>query len=239
MSNKYDLKSLIRRSHKKILKLISNNRKKRSPKEKLDKRWLLAQKKLEESEKIIDLGCGNNPVQGATVGVDLYLKPIQRSLGVGNKIDIERMKKRGITFINTRIDKPLPFRDKEYDFAYSHHVFEHLEDPAGACKEMIRIAKAGVIITPSIFSEFLFGRSYHRWLIIEYNNTIFFFKKRAFEYSPFGEHPEWNEERKSWEVKEDTNPFDILLNEGDWYHGKESFSRLSNILKNTGTLIPH
>jgi hypothetical protein len=96
---------------------------------------------------------------------------------------------------------------------------------------MIRIAKAGVIITPSMFSEFLFGRAYHRWLITEHNNTIFFFKKRAFEDRPFGEHPKWDEERKSWKVTEDTNPFDILLNASNWYHGRERFPRLSNILR--------
>jgi len=82
-----------------------------------------------------------------------------------------------------------------------------------------------------MFSELLFGRSYHRWLIIEYNNTIFFFKKRAFEDRPFGQHPEWDKQSKRWKATEDTNPFDILLNESNWYHGKESFPRLSNILK--------
>ncbi len=96
---------------------------------------------------------------------------------------------------------------------------------------MMRIAKSGVIITPSILAELIFGRPYHRWLVMERNNTIFFFKKRPFEDRPFGEHPKWDDARKKWIVGKNTNPFDILLNDGGWYRGKERFPRLANILR--------
>jgi SAM-dependent methyltransferase len=174
----------------------------------LDPRWIAVQNKLSGSETIIDLGCGNNPVKGATVGVDLYIKPEERLIEAGPTIDIKAMKQKGITFINSRIYGHLHFSDKEFDFAYSHHVFEHLEDPAIACKEMMRIAKSGVIITPSIFAESIFGRPYHRWLVMQRNNTIFFFKKRKFEDRPFGEHPKWDENKKKWTVEENTNSFE-------------------------------
>lgn len=175
------------------IKLLILNKIKRAPqKVDLHPEWIAVQKKLAESKKIIDLGCGNNPVQGAIVGVDLYIEPKERSLGAGPTIDIQKIKERGITFVNTKIDSLLPFDDKEFDFAYSYHVFEHLEDPAIACKEMMRIAKSGVIITPSILAEVIFGRPYHKWLIMKHNNTIFFFKKRPFEDRPFGEHPKWD-----------------------------------------------
>ena len=217
---------------KKIIKPIYYKIKKVPQKVDLDPRWIAVQKKLAESKKIIDLGCGNNPVQGATVGVDLYIKSKERAFGVRPEINIQKMKERGITFVNARIDSTLPFKDKEFDFAYSHHVFEHLEDPATACEEMMRIAKFGAIITPSILAELIFGRPYHRWLVMERGNNIFFFKKRPFEDRPFGAHPEWDKKRKKWIIGKNTNPFDMLLNTSGWYHGeKGEMPRMSKILR--------
>ncbi len=228
-------KTLIPEPARKIIRQVYCKTKKIKEKDKrinLDPKWITAQKKLAESKKIIDLGCGNSPIQGATVCVDLYIEPKERALGVGPTINIQKMKERGITFINARIESNLPFNDKEFDFAYSHHVFEHLEDPAAACKEMMRIARDGMIITPSILAELIFGRPYHRWLVMERDNTIFFFKKRPFEDRPFGEHPEWNKKTKKWVINKNTNPFDMLLNESGWYHGgKGEMPRLSKILR--------
>ena len=197
----------------------------------LDSRMLLVRKKLRTSKMIIDLGCGNNPIEGATFAVDLYLKPMERACGAGHSINIQKMKERRINFIIAKIDSYLPFKDKQFDFAYSSHVFEHTDDPATACKEMMRIAKSGTIMTPSILAELIFGREYHRWLVMDRGNTIFFFRKRSFEYSPFGEHPKWSKTRRKWLVDKKTNPFDILLNLTNWYAGKEKMPRLSKILR--------
>jgi SAM-dependent methyltransferase len=197
----------------------------------LDPRWITVQTKLKASKKIVDLGCGNNPVGGATAAVDLYIEPAERSLGKGPTINVQKLEEKGLAFVNRRIDSPLPFADKEFDFAYSHHAFEHLDDPAAACKETMRIAKSGVIITPSICAELLFGRPYHRWFVMDRNNTIFFFRKRPFEDRPFGNHPRWDNNKNQWILENDTNPFDILLNDGNWYSGKERLPRLATILK--------
>lgn len=234
MNNKQSMQNISRSTTelvKRVFRPIYYKTRRAPQKVDLDPRWIAVQKKLTESKKIIDLGCGNNPVQGATVGVDLYIEPKERSLGTGSMVDVKKMKEKGITFINSRIDVPLLFDDKEFDFAYSHHVFEHLEDPATACREVMRIAKSGVIITPSILAELMFGRAYHKWLVMEHSNKIFFFKKRPFEDRPFGEHPKWNEGKKMWIVEDNTNPFDILLNDGKWYRGKERFPWLANILR--------
>ncbi len=183
----------------------------------VDPRWLLVKKKLKESKNVIDLGCGNDPVAGAKVGVDFYLEPKERIHGAGPAIDEQKFRDRGVRFVQTRVDASLPFKDKEFDFAYSHHVFEHLDDPQTACREMMRIARSGVIITPSFFSEHIFGRPYHRWLIMDRGNRLFFFRKREFEQTPFGLTP---------------NPFDKLLNDGDWYKGQDgNMPELSNALR--------
>jgi SAM-dependent methyltransferase len=204
---------------------------KNPPQADMDARWLEVQERLKRAKNVIDLGCGNSPVRGAKTCVDLYIEPIERGLGTGQKIDIESMKERGITFLNARIDTPLPFRDREFDFAYSHHAFEHVDDPATACNEMMRIASSGVIITPSFFAELIFGRTYHKWLVMEREDTIFFFRKRLFEDRPFGNHPIRDEKSGSWVVREDTNPFDILLNDKEWYRGPERLPRLAQTLR--------
>ena len=190
------------------------------------------QARLRASKSIVDLGCGNHPVAGATAAVDLHVAPAERALGHGATIDVEALGRRGIRFVNARVDGPLPFKDKEFDFAYSHHVFEHLDDPAAACREMVRIAKAGAIITPAPFAEFAFGRPYHRWLVTERAGKLIFLNKRAEEDRPFGQHPEFAPDR-GWFTGPETNPFDLLLNDGEWYHGSESeqFRRLSERLR--------
>ena len=198
----------------------------------VDTRWVMLKERLKEAESIIDLGCGDNPVAGAKVGVDFYLDPKERLCGTGPIIDTEKFKTRGIRFVHTRIDALLPFEDKEFDFAYSHHVFEHLDDPATACSEMMRIAKAGAIITPSFFAEQIFGRPYHRWLVMDRGNSLFFFRKRPFEQTPFGLPPKFDKSKNTWVINEHTNPFDMLLNDGQWYQGQEGqVPRLSKTLQ--------
>lgn len=183
--------------------------------------------KIKNCKNIIDMGCGNNPLCEAKTAVDYYIKPIERSNGDGPVIDEDAFKIRGVRFINARIDSDLPFLNNEFDFAYSHHVFEHLEDPAKACEEMMRIAQSGVIIAPSFFSELIFGRKYHKWMIMQRENTLLFFRKRAFEDTPFGDGPTRKKIGDKWESDSNTNPFDILLNDGNWYTGNEKFDRLS------------
>lgn len=151
------------------------------------------------ARNVIDLGCGPWPIEYARTGVDLFIDSDQR--GSGHRIDVDEFARTGFRFVNTRLDAPLPFTDKEFDFAYSSHVFEHVEFPEVACAEAMRIADAGLIITPSIFADIAFGRAYHRWLVIAGENTLFFFEKLPEEDRPFGEHP---------------NPFDVLLDYGGW-----------------------
>jgi SAM-dependent methyltransferase len=185
----------------------------------INPQWQEVKTRLKSAKNIIDLGCGTKPIQGAKTAVDFSIEPKQRRSGFGDPIDTKRFFDLGIRFVNARIDGPLPFDDHQFDFAYSHHVFEHLEDPGKACQEMMRIATCGVIITPSFFAEQIFGRPYHRWLVMDRGKKIFFFAKRPFEQTPFG-HPS------------NTNPFDMLLNDGGWYQGQEgNFPKLSKILQ--------
>jgi SAM-dependent methyltransferase len=191
--------------------------------------WSRLQDRLNKADRIIDLGSGADPHPRAIVAADAFLKPLHRSLGQGPELTSEVFKEKGIPFIQADLCS-LPFADKCFDFAYSHHVFEHLMDPKKACSEISRIAKAGAIVTPSIFAEVAFGRPYHRWFVVSRGEVLVFIRKSQDDNQPFGEHPLPRKEG-GYRVTKQTNPFDILLNERDWYQGNEGMPRLSRPLR--------
>ena len=53
--------------------------------------------------------------------------------------------------------KPLPFADKQFDFAISCHMVEHLVDPVAFARELSRIARRGIIVAPRAGKDMLFG----------------------------------------------------------------------------------
>lgn len=55
--------------------------------------------------------------------------------------------------------------DKNYDFAFCSHVFEHLPDPHSAARELSRIAKQGVVVVPSAYKDCLtfWDEPDHKW----------------------------------------------------------------------------
>lgn len=129
--------------------------------------------------KKIDLGCGCDPMPDADVFTDLY--PIDAKERASGRVRVPSGKK----FVKCDVEK-MPFSNKEFDYAYCRHVLEHTIHPEKACKEIARIAKAGRIEIPSYFAEILFGWPYHKWLIVERANKLFFFQKRKSEDRMFG-----------------------------------------------------
>ena len=101
-----------------------------------------AMNNIEKSDNMVDLGCGNTPHPKAKVAVDKYIEPIHRKFGSNKKIEVSSIEKRGISFVEADFEN-LPFADNEFDFAYSHHVVEHLDNPIKGMQEMMRIARGG------------------------------------------------------------------------------------------------
>lgn len=176
---------------------------------------------------MVDLGCGTSPHPKASVAVDKYIEPLQRKYGQNESIDILSLKKQGINFIEADFEN-LPFENKQFDVAYSHHVVEHLDDPCKGLNEMMRIASSGVIMCPSIFAEYAFGRKYHKWMVTVQCNTLIFVEK-DWEGLWFGEGPYIIDGKVNFES--DVNPFDVLLNDGDWYQGEEQYHRLTEKIR--------
>lgn len=95
---------------------------------------------------VLEIGPGNNPSGFASHYLDKEAKFLKGLEGEKLVFDLEEIP-----------SKPLPYKDKQFDFVLASHVFEHLKDPEAVAKEISRVAKRGVIICPSIYKETLFG----------------------------------------------------------------------------------
>ncbi|TAN38947.1 MAG: class I SAM-dependent methyltransferase [Verrucomicrobia bacterium] len=126
---------------------------------------------IKETDLVIDLGGGGNPLQRANVVVDLFPQegehrhvPLQ--LGPKQKFvqaNIENM--RGV------------FSDKQFDFVFTQQTLEHVDDPAAALREIMRIGKRGFIDVPRALYDIHIGHPHHKWLIDEVGGKLVFKKK--------------------------------------------------------------
>ena len=72
----------------------------------------------------------------------------------------------------------MPFKYKEFEWARCCHVIEHTNDADQACRELIRIAKAGILAFPSPQAEQLFGRRDHNYYVYVDRGRLLFVRKR-------------------------------------------------------------
>jgi SAM-dependent methyltransferase len=113
------------------------------------------------SLRIADIGAGHNPFLDATHIIDKYPDDNSertRDLKVGNR-----------ELIVADIAS-VPVEDKYFDFVYTRHILEHVDDPEAACKELMRIGKRGFIEGPLAISEVGYGYPgeergwpFHKW----------------------------------------------------------------------------
>lgn len=125
---------------------------------------------IPKNAKVLDIGSGPVPFPGATVLCERYLNNTVHRYGkvITNDIPI----------VQADISA-LPFPDKKFDFVYSAHVLEHVDDPIQACREIMRVGKRGYLETPNFMKDTLFCYAelmHHRWHTIASGNTIFFFE---------------------------------------------------------------
>ncbi|MBP7652400.1 methyltransferase domain-containing protein [Candidatus Dependentiae bacterium] len=110
---------------------------------------------IKPSDKVIEIGPGGGPKTYSDILIEKYIDFHGHR---GNK--------------PLYIDRPLlehptdiiPFRDKTFDYSLAYHVLEHTENPEIFLKELQRISKAGIIETPSVICELLYGSNQHKLL---------------------------------------------------------------------------
>ena len=113
--------------------------------------------------RVLDVGSGHRPHEDATHLVDLLPEDDSERGGA--------VKLLGRSLVVATIEA-LPFKDKIFDYVYACHVLEHTDQPAEACRELMRVARAGYIETPSPFFEQGYnyprpdrGWSFHKWFV--------------------------------------------------------------------------
>src|SRR3989449_11641579 len=139
----------------------------------ISKFWFRRRFGAKDSRTILDVGSGHRPHEDATHLVDL--------LPDDNSERGKPLKVLGRPIIRGTVEA-LPFRSKSFDYVYACHVLEHTKDPATACNELMRIARAGYIETPSPFYEQGYnyphpdrGWSFHRWFVyLDESDTLIF-----------------------------------------------------------------
>lgn len=122
--------------------------------------------------KVLDIGSGPSPERDATILLEKYIE--DRPSGGGDHVTKDRPIVCGDVCY-------LPFKDKSIDFIWCNQVIEHVDDPARACEEMMRVGKKGYIEAPHPFSEFVdASREYHKWYVWNDGQGLCFKKKTSF-----------------------------------------------------------
>ena len=92
--------------------------------------------------KVLDVGCGETPFPSATHLVDWS------PAGTHPGAEVFRLDVDSDTF---------PFENGEFDFVYSRHLLEDIQNPQHAFEEMVRVGQRGHFETPSPLIELLPG----------------------------------------------------------------------------------
>ena len=70
----------------------------------------------------------------------------------------------------------LPFRDKEFQTVLCSHTFEHVDDPEGFYKELIRVGKIVTLIIPPVWDiSAVWNVFEHKWIFLTFkkeHNTL-------------------------------------------------------------------
>lgn len=99
---------------------------------------------VKKGDKVIDLGCGDGSLLKILKdkGAECYGMEISKS-------GVESCKKKGLAVKLGRIDKRLPFKDKEFDVSICNVTMQMVMYPEVLLKEMKRIAKKQIVTFPN------------------------------------------------------------------------------------------
>lgn len=117
---------------------------------------------------VCDCGCGNNPMQQATVLFDKFIYDDRHRRGKLKLFD-------GVPFVEGDVEDMGMFVDDEFDFVNATHILEHTDNPILALGELVRVGKSGYAEVPSFIAErMLFGSVEHRWAVLSVFGRVAF-----------------------------------------------------------------
>lgn len=134
---------------------------------------------IRPTDRVLEIGSGNRPRKRSNVLCDRYpWDNTERSAGDDIVLDAR-------PFVIADAGH-LPFKDKSFDYVIASHILEHVENPLRVAAELMRVARAGYIETPSELSERLFGWSFHKWMVHREGDELVF--RPRFTESVFGDY---------------------------------------------------
>jgi hypothetical protein len=107
--------------------------------------------------KVVDVGPGEFPFMRANVFIDRDPKVVAP------------LSDQGKATLVCDINKGFPgIDDKAFDYAFTSHIFEHLNDVRVGAQAISRIAKSGTLVVPSAYKEALFNfeERTHLWDVL-------------------------------------------------------------------------
>src|SRR3989344_2135249 len=122
-------------------------------------REIISRFKIRPKDKVLDIG--GSMRQRDDIRVDTLvdiIAPEEAPYGPS------KLRAKNFVRLDVTRDK-LPFGDKEFDFCLCSHTLEDLTNPFLVIEEMGRVAKRGLIVTPSMGADMVFSRiNFTDWL---------------------------------------------------------------------------
>lgn len=132
------------------------------------------------ARRILDIGAGHNPFQGATHLLEIDIRKGEHRSG--HEIVLPPSAKLVVGNV-----QDMPFRSGSFQFAYASHVLEHVDSPGKACEEIMRVAAAGYIETPSPLLEQGIAMAegaaveniFHKWFVFSPRPNLLVFEPKT------------------------------------------------------------
>lgn len=149
--------------------------------------------------KVLDVGGAYNTHKDATHVIDIIPAP-EECKATYTQMDI--------------CSGPWPFPDKFFDMVYCTETLEDIRDPIFVCKELTRVAKAGMVTFPHFSTELTknvdnwvgrdryAGYTHHRWIVLVEDNKLKFIPKWATIHT-FDWYPTRSKDDKNTRVQVD------------------------------------
>jgi SAM-dependent methyltransferase len=144
------------------------------------------------AKRILEVGGGHDPYAGVTHAVDKFPDNDSQRAGA-------MLLARGVEFKKGDLES-IPFEaNPKFDFVYLSHVLEHAENPERAVAELVRVANAGYVETPSPLREQIAApmpydpNDFHLhfiWKSTRAENTLAYIRKNSATLGEFPDHPE-------------------------------------------------
>ena len=130
---------------------------------------------IRDGEKVLDIGGGVNPFIHATHILDSTNDEFD-----AQRYNAELRLKEGTIFLNGTTNDLPNYKDNEFDFIYTSHTLEHVENLPESLDEISRVGKRGFVAVPHYWYDMwaVDSNSGHKWFC-GFRDNIFLLRART------------------------------------------------------------